>query len=446
MRAPTLNHFKNSSMKLFNLLLLTTLCSVALTSMSKADTCMYDQVSTMTKSGQKLAYKLTRTQVSTQFVDSTVVTQKPTITTTVSNTTTNHVTHQSSTGYWRTYTIRTNSWVSTHGGWNKVCGIWKRRCHSKRGLKVCRSWKKSCASHKIAWNWTVKGNTIITNTKIPAKYTTSSNYIIKTFVSYKSKRRCSAFEANPSRKYCLRRNRRRGCVKWGQIYRSNKCLKWKSIYRRFNLKAGRGLNSKAYKKELKKKNKELKRLIKYQKWCRTIRRQPIQCFNIRTVLNRYRNTIQKFKKEIKRRVAKKLFNRLVKKGSFKKCTMACRNKYSLFKRRRRIRRKKSNGRRLSPYNTPWAIASRKMKRCIAQKCQKIQAMEKADSMFANLKARVVTKRVRRICVRRIRSWSRKSRKFRCASRSHKHSYKRCTRWSKNTGRLTCAKRTTFYGV
>jgi negative regulator of sigma E activity len=66
-------------MKITTIFVIVILCSAALAA-NKADTCMYDQVTQMSKSGQKLAYELTKTQVEVNYSTSTeVVYEKPTV-------------------------------------------------------------------------------------------------------------------------------------------------------------------------------------------------------------------------------------------------------------------------------------------------------------------------------------------------------------------------------
>jgi len=105
---------------------------------SKADLCMYNQVSSMSSQGQKLAFALTRTQVTTRLSSQTsVVVEKPT-TQAVQTTTTTSTPRVSKVVHHRTVTTTTNH-VTTSSSGRKL-----QRVNQVRRIKI----KKYAPDHR----------------------------------------------------------------------------------------------------------------------------------------------------------------------------------------------------------------------------------------------------------------------------------------------------------
>jgi hypothetical protein len=115
-----------TKMKRFGIFVIALLCSSAL-AFSPVDTCMFTQVSRMSTEGQKLAFKLTRTEVNTKLSESVeVVEQEPVIKTITVNEAINlQADHESQHGVWETTTQDSEKWVTEHESWNVACQRWK---------------------------------------------------------------------------------------------------------------------------------------------------------------------------------------------------------------------------------------------------------------------------------------------------------------------------------
>jgi hypothetical protein len=121
---------------------------------NKTDTCMYDKVSRMSDEGQKLAFKLTRTKIVTDYTTSEQVIQgQPEVRT-------EYVDEIVKAAHWSTYTEVSEEWIQSHGGWAKGCGIWRKRCSTKKGLSICRKAFNACQSHQQGWTWAESSETV----------------------------------------------------------------------------------------------------------------------------------------------------------------------------------------------------------------------------------------------------------------------------------------------
>lgn len=133
-------------MKNLPLFVILLICSSAL-AMSPVDTCMFTQVSRMSTEGQKLAFRLTRTEVSAKVSESVQVVELAPVVKTVNaaDITSIHAHDDSEHGVWNTTPITKD--------WRKLCKAWGRRCSAKRGLKICRRWHGLCQAngHPFAW-------------------------------------------------------------------------------------------------------------------------------------------------------------------------------------------------------------------------------------------------------------------------------------------------------
>jgi hypothetical protein len=139
-------------MRVNTIFVIALLCSAALAN-NKADTCMYDQVSHMSAEGQKLAFKLTRTQITTTYTSSSEVVHEAPVISTETTFENHHSVHVGEYTY-TTYTSTDEKWIATHGGWSKTCGVWKKRCAAQKKNKNCQSWRGRCSTHGYTWAWT----------------------------------------------------------------------------------------------------------------------------------------------------------------------------------------------------------------------------------------------------------------------------------------------------
>jgi hypothetical protein len=191
------------------------LCSAVLASndVNKADHCMYNQVSLMSLEGQKLAFQLTRTEVSVH-----TKTTYHTVTETV---------QEDAIGI--NY-VATEQDVSSHGGWQVVCEEISTKCETKRGLKSCRQWKKACDNHDNGFNWTVGPGTIL-NT-LPDKLIKNPILVIQDGKNKDKKGNCYARALRKSKKVCILRNKKGDCDKHRKMWKINKCLEWKNVMKK----------------------------------------------------------------------------------------------------------------------------------------------------------------------------------------------------------------------
>lgn len=217
---------------------------------SMADRCMYNQVTLMSDSGQKLAFSLTKTELTVH-----TRTTYHTVTESVEQKPTEHVTVvQTKKG------LVSEDEVAKHGGWTAVCKYAANKCHDKRGQKGCRTWKKACKAHGQGFKWTVKPHVVVT--QVPSKFKTGGFVItngkpiiggkkpIKPIIGGKKpikptkggkkptkptkagKLPCIAFAKRQTKKVCLRRNKKNRCIKHRLYFKINKCLAWKTIMKK----------------------------------------------------------------------------------------------------------------------------------------------------------------------------------------------------------------------
>jgi hypothetical protein len=172
--------------------------------MSKVDMCMYDKVTAMSSEGQKLAFKLTKTTVNTQFSHSTSVTYGATeYSTHATWETVDHNEYIIGGGNGTGEQINTSdSWVISHGGWNKVCKGMMTKCHNKQGLQFCRTWATSCHKHNFTWSWSVGTGVIVVVKPVGDKFR-KAPYNVKIGLG-PLKKKCTAYEKNPVKKVCVK--------------------------------------------------------------------------------------------------------------------------------------------------------------------------------------------------------------------------------------------------
>lgn len=257
-------------------LALTASAVTAQADLSMADKCMYNQVVLMSDSGQKLAFQLTKTEVSFQTASKGESSSK--------------------------LALPTEGEATSRGGWAKACQEVNNICSNKRGKRTCKYWRKACVARNLKFEWTVAPGVI--ENGLPTRFT-QGRY---TSVDGGNKRSgkatvCTAFQARKANKVCLRRDSNGKCIKTRSLNRENACLKWKTVLKRVRVPAKMIIRKGRYAKIVQKKRANFLRLRKQARACRAQEQtSPKACDNIESQLKAEKKNFRSWRKAFSRRV------------------------------------------------------------------------------------------------------------------------------------------------